>query len=163
MIKIASVKCLRALHRLPQSSPWQPHAVDSALSLNHCSDAAGGVQKHREERAFCLLWQMLLLQKIESSEKPTTCGICPESLLFHTHCPCSPADHKQPHWTDGLFRDSHYVDGRWRRQKEPCELLSSLHSHPDAHVPLLNLTKVTQTSDRGQKGAPVRLSCLVSA
>ena len=147
MIKIAGVKCLRALHRRPQSSPWQPRAVDSALSLNHCSDAAGGVQKHREERAFCLLWQMLLLPKIESSKKPTTCGICPESLLFHTQCPCSLVDHKQPDWTDGLFRDSHYVGGRWRRQEEPRELPSSLHSHP-----LLNLPKVTQTSDCGQKG-----------
>ena len=98
----------------------------------------------------------------QQNKKPTTCGICPESLLFHTHCPCSPIDHKQPDWTDGLFRDSHYVDGRGRRQKEPRELSSSLPLYPDAHIPLLSLPEVTQTSDRGQKGgSSVRLSYLV--
>ena len=49
----------------------------------------------------------------KQQNKKTTCGICPEFLLlFHIHCTCSPIDHQQPDWTDGLFRDGHYVNGR---------------------------------------------------
>lgn len=44
-------------------------------------------------------------------EKKKSCGVCPESLLFHPHCACSVVEHQQPDWTDGLFRDSDHVCG----------------------------------------------------
>lgn len=72
--------------------------------------------------------------------------------ISHSLC-FSIIGHQQPNWTNGLFRDSDYVCGRGRRQKEPREFSSALLSHPKAHTRVCTLPRVTQASDRGQEVA----------